>query len=194
MFASVFAALLAAPLFAQTASAADCARSYTVKEGDYCDIISAANNASTYQLATVNPSIDANCDNLQPGQVLCLGTEGADCQTTYIVQAGDTCEAVQSNHNINSTILYANNPQINAGCDNIYIGEVLCVEGSFAAPPPGPTIPATVIPVSATPAVTPTSTVISTHTSFAPTPTPSSTDEDDDEDLPECEDDDDDGN
>ncbi|KAI0788969.1 hypothetical protein BC629DRAFT_1288136, partial [Irpex lacteus] len=105
-------------------AAASCARQYTVKEGDYCDAISAAQNVSTYQLATVNPSIDATCSNLQIGQVLCLGNEGEDCKTTFVVQSGDSCEGIQSRHGINSTVLYHNNPQINSDCTNIYIGEV----------------------------------------------------------------------
>jgi hypothetical protein len=35
---------------------------------------------------------------------------------------------------INSTILYANNPQIDEYCSNIYIGEVLCVANQVASP------------------------------------------------------------
>lgn len=37
------------------AAAASCSRSYTIQDGDICDSISAANNASTYQLAALNP-------------------------------------------------------------------------------------------------------------------------------------------
>jgi hypothetical protein len=35
-------------------------------------------------------------------------------------------------------MLYANNPQIDPYCSNIYIGEVLCVAGAYAAPEPIP--------------------------------------------------------
>lgn len=75
----------------------------------------------------MNPSINAACDNLQPDQQLCLGKTGEDCRTTYAVRADDTCEQIISAHAINSTILEANNPQINADCTNIYIGEVRCM-------------------------------------------------------------------
>ena len=71
-----------------------------------------------------NPGIDSTCNNLLPGQELCLGTAGVDCTTTYVVKSGDSCDQIVANHGINSTMLYANNPQINADCSNIYIGEV----------------------------------------------------------------------
>lgn len=184
---SVIAALVALPFVAQSAFAADdCARTYTVKAGDYCDKISVAHNVSTYQLAVVNPSINAACDNLQPDQTLCLGKSGEDCQTTYQIKADDTCDQITQVHAINSTILYANNPQINADCSNIYIGEVLCVGTDFAAPPAPSVIPATAIPSGATPAVAKTTSASST-VSATPSPTPTSDDDDeDDEDLPFC--------
>ena len=72
----------------------------------------------------VNPQINEACNNLQPGQSICLGYEGEDCQTTYVVNGGDTCDQIVQIHGINSTMLYANNPQINADCTNIYVGEV----------------------------------------------------------------------
>ena len=78
----------------------------------------------SYQLAAVNPQIDAGCTNLMPDEVLCLGTQGEDCTTTYVVQPDDTCDQISQNHGLNNTILYENNPQINQDCTNIYIGEV----------------------------------------------------------------------
>ncbi|KAI0824141.1 hypothetical protein BC628DRAFT_1379985 [Trametes gibbosa] len=190
MFArSVVAAFVAAPFVAQVALAASCARQYTVKEGDWCDTISAANNASTYQLAVVNPTIDASCTNLQTGQVICLGTEGEDCKTTHVVHPDDTCDLLTGIYNINSTVLYANNPQIDADCNNLYIGEVVCVAPAIAVPavPVGSATPAVVIPATATPAkatATPvkTTSVAATTTSAAPEPTET----EDDEDLPFC--------
>ena len=48
-----------------------------------------------YQLAALNPgTIDPACSNLQPGQSLCIGSEGEDCASTYVVQLGNTCEDV----------------------------------------------------------------------------------------------------
>jgi len=164
VFSSVFVPSLATP----------CTRTYTVREGDICDSISAANNVSTYQLAVENPGINLNCTNLLPGQSLCLGTSGEDCTTTYVVKPNDDCDVVSSAYNINSTVLSLNNPQLNGGCSNLYVGEVLCVAGTVIVPPvhPGDKTPATQIPTTAPPARP-------QHTGH---PNP----DDDDDDLPWC--------
>ncbi|KAH9890901.1 hypothetical protein C8Q73DRAFT_746987 [Cubamyces lactineus] len=195
MFArSVVAAFVAVPFIAQVAFAGACTRTYTVQEGDWCDTISAAQKVSTYQLAIVNAgSIDSGCDNLQPGQVLCLGTEGEDCSTTHVVQTDDTCDGITANYNINATMLYANNPQIDSECGNLYIGEVLCVANSVAVPSPisGSPLPAATIPATATPVQATTTTTASpwsitfASTTSSATPTETAADEDDD-DLPYC--------
>ncbi|KZT52350.1 carbohydrate-binding module family 50 protein, partial [Calocera cornea HHB12733] len=113
-----------------------CSRNYTVAAGDTCDGISRSVSVSTYQLAMLNPVIDDACSNLEIGANLCLGlTDGSDCQTTYTVAGGDTCDGITGQFAINSTFLYMNNPQIDSGCDNIYVGEVLCVGNKVYALP-----------------------------------------------------------
>jgi LysM domain len=82
----------------------------------------------SYQLAVLNPSINEGCTNLTPGQVLCLGTPDDDCSTTYVVKPNDSCDDVAAAHKIDPSVLYHNNPQLDAKCDNMYIGEV-CVLG-----------------------------------------------------------------
>ncbi|EMD32389.1 hypothetical protein CERSUDRAFT_118748 [Gelatoporia subvermispora B] len=189
MFArSAVVAFVALPLLAQTSFAQTCTRTYTVQDGDICDGISAAHNVSTYQLAVVNPSIDSECNNLQSGQSLCLGYEGEDCSTTHVVQLGDTCDDIAQTYGFNATILNNLNPQLDAQCDNLYVGEVVCVANNAAVPSPpagsalpAATIPATAIPAnpSATPA--PTSAAAAAASSAA-----SGDDDDDDSDLPYC--------
>ncbi|KAH8096835.1 hypothetical protein BXZ70DRAFT_1072347 [Cristinia sonorae] len=159
--ATALVAFLALPFtcqFAFSVAAADCARKYTVKAGDYCDQISAANNASTYQLAVTNiGKINEDCKNLQPGQDICLGFVGQDCTNTYVVKAGDTCTGVAAKHGLNTTLFNHNNPQLHAECDNLYIGEVVCVGGGPAVPPlpAGAPMPAATIPPGAQPATPP---------------------------------------
>ncbi|TYJ54646.1 hypothetical protein B9479_004680 [Cryptococcus floricola] len=113
-----------------------CTRNATVVQGDTCDSISRQYGVSTYQLALVNDAeIDENCDNLQPDQSVCLGIDGQDCTKVYTVVANDTCAWVQEMYGISNETLYSNNPQIDAACENIYIGEVLCVDtDAFAYP------------------------------------------------------------
>ena len=47
-------------------------KTYVVKSGDFCGTIAAANNITTDQLIAANPSITADCSNLQIGQTLKL--------------------------------------------------------------------------------------------------------------------------
>jgi len=72
------------------------------------------------------------------------------------VVAGDICDAVAAAHNVNTTLLYENNPQIDPECSNIYIDEVLCVADKVVVPPPSgkpPSVPptATLAPPAKTP-------------------------------------------
>ncbi|KAF9218595.1 hypothetical protein BS17DRAFT_741937 [Gyrodon lividus] len=154
MFTKAVATLLAVPFVAQLVSAQACTRTYTVQEGDICDGISAAHSVSTYQLAVVNiNTIDAECSNLVPGANICLGLQGQDCSTTYVVEKDDTCDDISGAYGVNTTILYMNNPQINEDCSNIYVGEVLCTAGTVQVPPaPAGPIPGSSIPPTATPA------------------------------------------
>jgi len=130
--AAVAALLAIASTSALAASA--CARPYKVVSGDTCDSISAAQKVSTFQLAAVNTDINAGCTNLEVDQQLCLGNVGEDCTLTYTVKSGDTCEQVGQQFNVNSTLIMLNNPQIDADCYNLYVGEVLCVDKTVNAP------------------------------------------------------------
>ena len=62
-----------------------------------------------------------NCGSLQ---VICLGLTGQDCQTTYVVQSGDTCAGIAGNYNITQSTLLDNNPNLNQICTNLYPNEV----------------------------------------------------------------------
>ncbi|GJE98024.1 LysM domain-containing protein [Phanerochaete sordida] len=127
MFATATLAAFAALLLTVRAQIpADCARTATVQSGDTCNGISAAQNVSTFQLAHVNPGIDAACDNLQVGETLCLGITGQDCTTVHVVQSGDFCAAIAATAGIPLATLLHNNPNVNSGCTNLGIGEVLC--------------------------------------------------------------------
>ena len=82
----------------------------------------------SYQLAALNYNqVDGKCDNLMPGQVLCIGTPGEDCQDTYVVTWDDTCDGVAETFGVNTTVFSANNPQVDQVCDNLYVGEVRSV-------------------------------------------------------------------
>jgi len=106
---------------------ADCTRYGTVVSGDTCTTVSLRYGVPICQLIDANKGvIDPLCDNLYPGEVLCLGLQGKDCTTTVVVQSGNTCNSIAATAGIPVTTLFANNPNINSGCTNLYPGEVLC--------------------------------------------------------------------
>ncbi|KAG8986557.1 hypothetical protein FRB94_002695 [Tulasnella sp. JGI-2019a] len=135
MFASVLTLALLSVSVA--AGAADCSRTYTVQTGDWCDTISAAHQSSTYQLAYANQdTINDCCTNLQVGQTICLAPKaGPDCTSIHVVSDEDTCESISTSAGTNTTMLIANNPQLDAGC-SLYPGQVLCVATTLMAVAP----------------------------------------------------------
>ncbi|EKM60652.1 uncharacterized protein PHACADRAFT_246692 [Phanerochaete carnosa HHB-10118-sp] len=110
---------------------ANCARNYTVQAGDTCNTIEAAQHVSTFQLTHVNTDIDAACDNLFVGEALCLGITGQDCTSVHVVANGDTCTIISNEADITTTTLLANNPNVNSGCSNLLVGEVLCTDSQI---------------------------------------------------------------
>ncbi|KAI0045935.1 carbohydrate-binding module family 50 protein [Auriscalpium vulgare] len=185
---SVIAALAGLPILAQSVFAADCARNYTVVQGDVCDSISAAHNVSTYQLAVANPQISDDCGNLVPGDNLCLGWAGEDCTTTYVVKQDDSIEAISGAAGVNSTVFLLNNPQIDSDGDNLYIGEVVCTSTSVQVPakPADGKVPGSAIPSSAAPAKATAAPAKATATPISGNLSDGGDGDDDDDDLPWC--------
>lgn len=98
------------------------------------------------------------------------------------IVADDTCEGIAKAHNVNTTLLHENNPQIDPECSNIYIGEVLCVATKVIVPPPAATDKSFPTPPNASPPVP-----VKTPEPTVDTPKPDEGDDDyDDEDLPWC--------
>ena len=44
----------------------------------------------------------------------------------HVVQPGENCLQIAQNEGTTLQMLFANNPNINAACTNIYPGQVLC--------------------------------------------------------------------
>jgi len=127
MFATIVLAAL--PFFSAVMAVDGCTRNATIQAGDTCDAVSTRYGVSTFQLALVNEaSISENCDNLTPGEIICLGIQGQDCTKVYTVVANDTCQWIEEMYGVSNATLVANNPQIDEECSNIYVGEVLCVD------------------------------------------------------------------
>ncbi|PIL32555.1 hypothetical protein GSI_05258 [Ganoderma sinense ZZ0214-1] len=128
------------------ASADNCVYgTYTVKSGDTCQSIAAANSLSFDQLIAIN-GLDMPCTKLPaPGGKICLS---GSCPL-YTVQTNDTCVGIYQANNISWSQLLAWNPQLNSYCTNIdtQVGKGICV-----GPPGGGYQPSmTVSPLSGSP-------------------------------------------
>lgn len=99
---------------------------YTVKGNDTCANISSVNNVSTPALAILN-GLDARCNYLSAGQVLCFPSV---CQT-YQVGANDTCDSITGNltRSVSTSTFRSWNPTINYHCSNLYTmaGQYVCI-------------------------------------------------------------------
>lgn len=106
-----------------------CSSYYTVKVGDSCSSVISTYNLNSNIFYNSNPNI--NCANLQPGQVLCLGsTETLSsyeryCPSYYTVKSGDTCDSIITYTSQNWYTFHASNPDLN--CSNLHDGQVLCM-------------------------------------------------------------------
>ncbi|KAK7688055.1 hypothetical protein QCA50_008425 [Cerrena zonata] len=126
-FASLVALVIGTTtVYAQTLPP-NCARTYTVQPGDTCNGICVQQSVSTFQLTNANSVIDAACDNLFVGEIVCLAIAGQDCQPVHVVRGGDNCFIIAQGAGISQSVLIANNPNINPSCNNLAIGEVVCV-------------------------------------------------------------------
>ncbi|KAJ3908900.1 hypothetical protein F5879DRAFT_935644 [Lentinula edodes] len=116
-------------VFAQNAT---CASNYTVQQGDICQTIAAQFNITISDLEAANPSINSGCTNLAIGEVrLCIpGAASCPSGVTYVVKDGDVCIDIADMFNITVAALDASNPEIDANCDNLSIGERLCIPSS----------------------------------------------------------------
>ncbi|KAF9261847.1 hypothetical protein L218DRAFT_961087 [Marasmius fiardii PR-910] len=113
-------------------STAICTRTYTVKSGDGCDGIAAANGVSQYQLQRLNGQ--NICLLLTPGQSICLADSTYDCQPVYTVVSGDTCFGIAQSHGITLSKFLSDNAQLDPNSCPIYPGLNVCVDGDSTNP------------------------------------------------------------
>lgn len=122
-----------------------CTGTYTVQSGDTCGSIETTYSLTSAQFYALNPSVNTACSNLSVGQVLCVQGSTATtttitsaiptstgCTQKYTVKSGDTCGNIETTYSLTSAQFYGLNPSVNVGCSNLAIGQVLCVQGTYA--------------------------------------------------------------
>ncbi|KAJ7171631.1 hypothetical protein C8R43DRAFT_20465, partial [Mycena crocata] len=118
-----------------SASPTSCTKFTTVQPGDSCDAIAQRSAVSIYNLQHINPTIP--CSGLISGQAICIDSPLVNCSAVYTVDGTEGgCSNIAAAHGIAFPTLVDLNPNINSGCTNIYVGEVLCTAPDGAATPP----------------------------------------------------------
>lgn len=98
-----------------TARPLNCDRKYTVSQGDTCESIALAQNASTYDIVTLN-ALMMSCTDLQNrGGQICLPSP---C-TPYQLALGDTCRSIANRWSATVDEIVAWNPIFTSNCANI---------------------------------------------------------------------------
>ncbi|CAK7214427.1 Chitinase 2 [Sporothrix bragantina] len=107
-----------------SATPSACNNPYTVQPTDDCYDLAMTYDTTVKQILTLNPGLDASCD-LTAGQTICLP---ASCTQYYTVEPGNSCYVIDTKYGITFAQLQAMNPgAIDDDCDNLAVGQVLCV-------------------------------------------------------------------
>jgi LysM repeat protein len=109
---------------------------YTVQSGDTCGLIASSLEVATADLIAANPLINAECTNLQPGQLLAVPggsggggsagvstpTPGAASGDTHVIASGDTCFDIAAAYGVDLDALIALN---NVDCGALQPGQII---------------------------------------------------------------------
>ena len=101
--------------------------SYEIRPGDTFLTISRKFGIPISDIALLNPFVDP--DNLQVGQILCLGTVNrptVPCESGnyYVVRRGDSVYSIAQTFSLTTADIFAANPRLT---ENLFIGQVLCI-------------------------------------------------------------------
>lgn len=111
--------------------------SYTIRSGDTLFRIAQQYGTTVNAIIAINPGIVPN--ELFVGQRICVPGQGpVSCPngTLYVIQPGDTLNAIARRFNVTTTALIAANPGINP--NNLQIGQTICVPTQALTPVPTP--------------------------------------------------------
>ncbi|KAJ6549608.1 hypothetical protein DFH09DRAFT_1366804 [Mycena vulgaris] len=110
-----------------TGSLANCTTYHTVVSGDTCASMDATFNITLADFLRWNPEVNTACTNILAQEAYCVGGGGSACAKVYTVKSGDSCSAILQSQGITQARLNALSPQIDDACDDLGVGENLCV-------------------------------------------------------------------
>ncbi|KAJ5190317.1 uncharacterized protein N7498_009302 [Penicillium cinerascens] len=139
----------------QSGIASTCIKYYKVQSGDTCDSVEKDRSISATDFLEWNPAVGSDCANLQLNVYVCVGLTGSttstltttiatptaigsvpspvqsgissDCTQYYKVQGGDTCDKVETDHNISAADFLKWNPAVGSDCKNLELNVYVCV-------------------------------------------------------------------
>ncbi|KAJ7894191.1 hypothetical protein B0H14DRAFT_2683543 [Mycena olivaceomarginata] len=126
-----------------------CTEYYIALSGDTCATIEETFGISLTQFIALNPGINSECTNFLAEEAYCVSTAAITgppgnlvagsltpaegCEEYYTIESGDTCNLVAGEWGLTVAQFVALNPEINAECTNLFLGEAYCVAGSAAS-------------------------------------------------------------
>ncbi|KAJ6538819.1 hypothetical protein DFH09DRAFT_71517 [Mycena vulgaris] len=108
-------------------SLGNCTAYHTVASGNTCTSMDTGAGIAFADFLRWNPEINVGCTTIQLGAAYCVGGGGSACAKVYTVVSGDSCAAIVKSQGVTQARINALNPQINAACSNLGVGENICV-------------------------------------------------------------------
>jgi LysM repeat protein len=98
---------------------------YIVQQGDYCYRIAMAHGTTVSAIQSLNPEV-GNCESIYPKQLLCLPKKQCTNSALYVVQQGDYCFKIATDHGTTVSAIQSLNPEV-GNCESIYPNQLLCL-------------------------------------------------------------------
>jgi LysM repeat protein len=157
------ATFVPAPTTTAAGTTSSCYMWYIVNSGDTCNAIDTTYSITLSQFLIWNTGVNADCTNIQVGLAYCVSSPvqqssatsttstntassttvaaptttvsgtTSDCFEWYVIQSGDTCDAIDSTFGCSLAQFLTWNQGVNSACTNIEVGIAYCVNSPITA-------------------------------------------------------------